>query len=164
MKSKAYILSLAAISLFALSACSSSKTEEKATETTTTQQSTTEQSEQPTEKVSYDVAAVNVKITDSFNESVQFNQNGEDGYEWTAHIYELKLKDNGAINATVNDSFSALSDTEKTEVLNSVSRLVNMIVFLETEEDRPYFITAYDQAGNKVAQSHMTNVLEYDFE
>ena len=123
-----------------------------------------ETTEASSEKATYDVAEMNVKISDSFNESVQFNQEGVDGYEWTAHIYELKLKDNGAINATVNDSFSTLSDTEKTEVLNSVSRAVNMVVFLETEEDKSYFITAYDQSGNKIAQSHMTNVLEYDFE
>ena len=146
------------------------ETPQVTTQTTTAEQSSTSESsstettEQSSEKVAYDVAEMNVKITDSFNESVQFNQDGHDGYEWTSYIYEIKLKDNGAINATVNDNFSTLSDTEKTEVLNSVSRAVNMVMFLETEEDKSYFITAYDQAGNKVAQSHMTNVLEYDFE
>ncbi|WP_371399962.1 hypothetical protein [Streptococcus pyogenes] len=150
------------------------KTETPKTPTVAVQNTTTEAKEETSEsteateassaKATYDVAEMNVKISDSFNESVQFNQDGADGYEWTAHIYELKLKDNGAINATVNDSFSTLSDTEKTEVLNSVSRAVNMVVFLETEEDKSYFITAYDQSGNKIAQSRMTNVLEYDFE
>lgn len=165
-------LALAALGfiLQALGLAPKTETPQVTTQTTTTKQSSTSESsstettEQSSEKVAYDVAEMNVKISDSFNESVQFNQEGADGYEWTAHIYELKLKDNGAINATVNDSFSTLSDTEKTEVLNSVSRAVNMVVFLETEEDKSYFITAYDQAGNKVAQSHMTNVLEYDFE
>lgn len=137
---------------------SQSSTSEAKSETS----SSTEESE-PSSKAKYDVAQMNVKITDSFNESVQFNQDGQDGYEWTAHIHELKLKDNGAINVTVNDSFSSLSDTEKTDVLNNVSKAVNMVVFIETGEDKSYFITAYDTAGNKVAQSHMTNVLKYNF-
>ncbi|MGF0111881.1 hypothetical protein ACQRDX_04900 [Streptococcus sp. SGI.013] len=131
---------------------------------TTKQSSTTTETDQSSEKVSYDVAEMNTKITESFNESVQFNQEGHDGYEWSAYIYEIKLKDNGAINAIVNDNFSTLSDTDKTEVLNSVSRAVNMVVFLKTGEDKSYFITAYDQSGNKVAQSHMFDVLKYDFE
>lgn len=141
-----------------------SSTTETTEESSTAESSTAEETEPSSETVAYDVAAMNVKITDSFNESVQFNQEGHDGYEWTAHIYELKLKENGAINATVNDSFSILSDTEKTEVLNSVSRAVNMVVFIETGEDKSYFITAYDMSGNKVAQSRMTNVLKYKFE
>jgi hypothetical protein len=139
---------------------------QSSTTTTEVKEKTPEKSETTeasSEKATYNVAEMNVKISDSFNESARFNKEGADGYEWTAHIYELKLKDNGAINATVNDSFSTLSDAEKTEVLNSVSRAVNMVVFLETEENKSYFITAYDQAGNKVAQSHMTNVLKYDF-
>lgn len=131
---------------------------------TTKQSSTTTETDQSSEKVSYDVAEMNTKITESFNESVQFNQEGHDGYEWSAYVYEIKLKDNGAINTIVNDNFSTLSDTDKTEVLNSVSRAVNMVVFLKTGEDKSYFITAYDQAGNKVAQSHMFDVLKYDFE
>ncbi|HEP1823775.1 TPA: hypothetical protein VB895_001273 [Streptococcus suis] len=141
-----------------------SSTTETTEESSTAENSTAEETEPSSETVAYDVAEMNVKITDSFNESVQFNQDGHDGYEWTSYIYEIKLKDNGAINATVNDNFSTLSDTEKTEVLNSVSRVVNMVVFLETEEDKSYFITAYDRAGNKVAQSRMTNVLKYKFE
>lgn len=107
---------------------------------------------------------MNVKITNSFNESVQLNKDGYDGYEQTSYIYEIELKDNGAIDATVNDNFSTLSNIEKTEVLNSVSRVGNMVVFLETEEDKSYCLTTYNQAGNKVEQLHMTNVLEYDFE
>ncbi|MBF0788151.1 MULTISPECIES: hypothetical protein [unclassified Streptococcus] len=150
------------------------KTETPETPKVTVQSSTTETKEETSEstevtepsseKATYDVAEMNVKITDSFNEAIQFNQDGHDGYEWTSSIYEIKLKDNGAINATVNEHFSTLSDTKKTEVLNSVSRMVNMVVFLETEKNKSYFITAYDQAGNKVAQSHMTNVLKYNFE
>ncbi|MDW8743146.1 hypothetical protein Q7W37_08920 [Streptococcus suis] len=141
-----------------------SSTTETTEESSTAESSTAEETEPSSETVVYDVAEMNVKITESFNEDVQFNQEGHDGYEWTDHIYEIKLEENGTINATVNDSFSILSDDEKTEVLNSVSRSVNSVVFLETEENKSYFITAYDMSGNKVAQSRMTNVLKYKFE
>ena len=141
----------------------SSSNEQKKNSSNTETSSSEETKSSSSSRQTYNVADMNVKITDSFNEAVQFNQGGEDGYEWTAHIYEIKLKENGAINATVNDSFLNLTDTEKTEVLNSVSRAVNAVVFLETEENRPYFITAYDTNGNKVAQSHVSNVLKYSF-
>lgn len=163
MKSKTYILSLATISLLALSACSSSNTKETATEIKNTQQNTTEQSDETTKKVNYDIAAMNVKIADSFNESVQFNQDGADGYGWTTFITNIELNENEAIHAIVSDNFSLLTDEEKTEVLNRVSSTVNMVVFLETEIDKSYFITAHNSSGDKVAQSKITDVLEYKF-
>ena len=141
----------------------SAKTEQTSTSSSSESSSSDEGTTEPSSAVKYDVAQMNVKITDSFNESVQFNQEGHDGYEWTAYIYELKLKENGAINATVNDNFLTLSDAEKTNVLNSVSRAVNLVVFLETNEDKSYYITAYDKSGNKVARSKMLKVLEYKF-
>lgn len=161
-------LSLIGVTLLAaltITACSSNKVSESTpSSTSSVEQSSSSETSSTTETVKYDVGEMNVKVTDSFNESVEFNQQGEDGYEWTAYIYEIKLKENGAIDATVNEAFGTLSDSEKTEVLNSVSRSVNAVVFIETGEDKSYLITAHDQSGNKVAQSKMTNPLKYNFE
>lgn len=160
-------LSLIGVTLLAaltITACSSNKGSESTPSSSSVEQSSSSETSSTTETVKYDVGEMNVKVTDSFNESVEFNQQGADGYEWTAYIYEIKLKENGAIDATVNETFGALSDSEKTEVLNSVSRSVNAVVFIETGEDKSYFITAHDQSGNKVAQSKMTNPLKYNFE
>lgn len=162
---KISLFGLTFLAALTITACSS----DKGSETTTSSSSSVEQSSSSetsstTETVKYDIGEMNVKITDSFNESVEFNQQGEDGYEWTAFISEIKLKENGAINVTVNEAFSTLSDNEKTETLNSISRSVNAVIFIETGEDKSYFITAHDQSGNKVAQSKMTNPLKYNFE
>lgn len=154
---------LSSVSLLAIAACSSSKTDDKTTEPKTTQQTSTEKIDEPTGKVSYDIADMNIKITDSFNESVQFNQDGADGYEWTAYISEIKLNENGAIHTIVTDDFLLLDDTQKTEILNHVNTSVNMVIFLETSEDKSYFITAFDSNNNKVAQSKVTKVTEYKF-
>lgn len=160
---KGTLILLSSISLLALVACSSSKTDDKTTEPKTTQQTSTEKIDEPTEKVSYDIADMNIKITDSFNESIQFNQDGSDGYEWTAYISEIKLNENGAIHTIVTDDFLLLDDKQKTEVLNHVNTSVNMVIFLETSEDKSYFITAFDSNNNKVAQSKVTKVTEYKF-
>ncbi|WP_368385052.1 hypothetical protein [Streptococcus dysgalactiae] len=160
---KMTLLTFSAISLLILSACSTSKIEEKPSNAKTNQQPKIEKGNEPAKKVNYDVADMNVKITDSFNESVQFNKDGADGYEWTTYISELKLNDNGAIHTTVTDDFLLLDEAQKTEVLNHVSSSVNMVVFIETSEDKPYFITAFDVNNNKVAQSKVTKVTEYKF-
>lgn len=139
---------------------------ESTTLETTTLEITTEEITtvaETTEKLSYDYLEMNSKIIDSFEESVSFNEQGEDGYEWTQYVYELELQESGAVHVTVEDTFIDLSEEDKTFVLNSVNNLVNMEIFLVTEETKSYYITANDRDGNKVAQSEMLDFLKYKF-
>lgn len=162
---KLSLLSITILASITLAACSSNNKTNQSKSQVEPDKTTTQEvkNDEPNGKVDYDVADMNVKITDSFNESIQFNQDGADGYEWTAYINEIKLKDNGAVQVTVSDDFIILDDAQKTEVLNHVSTTVNMVVFIETSENKSYFITAFDTNNTKVAQSKVTKVTEYKF-
>ena len=111
-----------------------------------------------------DLAKLNTQIADSLAESQGFAQNGNTGYQWSLFILEIKMNklegDRGVLHVTVSDDFLALSDTEKTEILNSVESSINSVTLKEGH----HFITARDQRGNKVAQSEFINQREYKFQ
>lgn len=144
-------------SLLLLTACGGNQTAENITETTATV--TTEESK----KLPYDLAEMNAKISDYFNESVLFNQQGHDGYEWTVFVKEIELQESEAFHVTITDEFKLLSNEDKTLILQNVHNAARVPIFLQTEKQRNHYIAAYDSNGEKVANSKMTNVLEYEF-
>lgn len=119
--------------------------------------------ETQTSSQDYDLGELNSKVLDSFIESGEFNQQGADGYEWTVYVKDIEINNKEAIHVNVFNDFMLLDDSSKTEVLDSVQRCVGLQYFLLTENQRSFYTTAYDESGNKVAQSEMFNLNSYKF-
>ena len=132
----------------------------------TSEQITTFESEieeTQTSSQDYDLGELNSKVLDSFIEASEFNQQGADGYEWTVYVKDIEINNKEAIHVNVINDFMLLDNSSKTEVLDSVQRCVGIQYFLLTENQRSFYTTAYDESGNKVAQSEMFNLNSYKF-
>ncbi|MGX7104926.1 hypothetical protein [Globicatella sanguinis] len=144
-------------------------TMEVISETTTveeTEATTEETTEETTEdKTKYDLVEMNLKIADSFEESVEFNEQGHDGYEWSQFVYEIELQKSGAVYITTNELFDNLNNEDKTLVLNSAERSVNATIFLETDGqlDQHRTVRAFNRDGEEIATSGMFNTTEFEF-
>lgn len=149
-------------------------TTQAASETPTTVESTENTADGKLSKE--DLVPLNVAISDSLSESHKFalgeldengnpTDNGEPDEDYLPYLLleEIELQENGALHVTVSDDFKNLSEDEKTLILNTASDVAGLPYFLKTEEQKSFYITALDKNGNKVAQSKMLNVLEYDF-
>lgn len=122
-----------------------------------------ENEETQTSSQDYDLGELNSKVLDSFIEASEFNQQGADGYEWTLYVKDIEINNKEAIHVNVINDFMLLDDSSKTEVLDSVQRCVGLQYFLLTEIQRSFYTTAFDESGNKVAQSEMFNLNSYKF-
>ncbi|WP_273478517.1 hypothetical protein WJ437_09150 [Ignavigranum ruoffiae] len=132
-------------------------------ETTVKVSSATEAKIETEKQTEYDLTEMNIAISNSLIEAHEFALTDND-YYYHSIVEELELQDNGALHVIVTDDFYLMSEEEKTLVLQTANNIAKTQIFLKTEKDESLFITAYDKNGNKVAQSKMFNVTEYNFE
>lgn len=133
-------------------------TESEVTETTQGQDTFGE----PKSEVNYDINEINGKIWDSLEESKKFAETDPD-YTYHAFIDTLEVQQTGALHVVVTDEFNSLSEEDKKTVLQTANNIAKLEIFMQTNEDNPLFITALNMAGEKIAQSKMTNFTEYTF-
>lgn len=140
-------------------------TVEEITEATTAEETEATTEETTEDKTKYDLVEMNLKIADSFEESVEFNEQGHDGYEWSQFVYEIELQKSGAVYITTNELFNNLNNEDKTLVLNSAERSVNATIFLETDGqlDQHRMVRAFNRDGEEIATSGMFNTTEFEF-
>lgn len=140
-------------------------TVEEVSEATTVEETEATTEETTEDKTKYDLVEMNLKIADNLAESVKFNEQGHDGYEWSQFVYEIELQKSGAIYITTNELFDNLNNEDKTLVLNSAERSVNATIFLETDGqlDQHRMVRAFNRDGEEIATSGMFNTTEFEF-
>ena len=128
----------------------------------TTEETTEETTE---DKSDYDLVEMNLQIADSFEESVEFNEQGHDGYEWSQFVYEIELQKSEAVYITTNELFDSLSDEDKTFVLNATERAVNGTIMIATngQINKHRTVRAFNRDGEEIATSGMFNTTEFEF-